>query len=386
MTEIARLAAILRGEACDISDALVDAAEAEGLAPLVAASAAAAMATASVSARLRRIATDGEALSMARARELRRVLESLGAAGLRPVVIKGAHLGHTLYASPALRPRTDTDLSLEQHDHDRAAGVLRDLGYRRLVHVRGSVILGQCHFEHVDGAGVGHAIDLHWRLAAPLILRDVRSPSALLRDAMPIASLGSAARGPSLPDALIIACVHLMAHHRDAPRLLWLHDITMLARALGANDVDRFVRTATLDGVRTLCGVALRRAQAFERDAAIDELICRLDGLPVCAEPSARILQTRRKVDELWLDVRAARGWRERWLFLKEHAWPDADYMRATHGAGGSLAAAYARRLFFGAGRWMRPTSAIDRTAAPAAPPEGSAAASGLRTASRTTR
>ena len=386
MTEIARLAAILRGETYDISDALVDAAEAEGLAPMVAASAATAVATPSVSARLRRIVADSEALSMARARELRRVLESLAAAGLRPVVIKGAHLGHTIYASPALRPRTDTDLSLEQHDHDRAADVLGGLGYRRLVHVRGSLILGQCHFEHVDGAGVGHAIDLHWRLAAPLILRDVRAPSALLRDAMPIPSLGSAARGPSLSDALIIACVHLTAHHRDAPRLLWLHDIAVLARALDANGVDRFVRTAAADGVRALCGVALRHAQAFERDAAVDELIRRLDGLPACEEPSARILRTNRKVEELWLDVRTARGWRERLLLLKEHAWPDADYMRATHGAGGSLAAAYARRLFFGAGRWMRPTSAIDRTAAPAAPPAGSAAGSGLPTASRTTR
>jgi len=386
MTGTEPLAAILRGDACEMTDALVDTAEAEGLAPLVAGSHAATSAQSSLSGRLRRILADAEALSMARTRELRRVLESLAAAGLRPLVIKGAHLAHTIYATAALRPRADTDLSVEHHDHDRAADVLIGLGYRRLVHVRGSLILGQCHFEYVDRAGVGHAIDLHWRLAAPLILRDVRAPAAMLPNATPIASLGSAARGPSLPDALIVACVHLVAHHRDTPRLLWLYDIVMLASALDANGTELFVRTVEAEKVRTLCSVALRRAHEFMRDARVEALIGRLDALPAGDEPSARLLDTSRKAEELWLDLRAARGWSERLLLLKEHLWPDADYMRATHGAGGSLAAAYTRRVLFGARRWMRPTSPSDRMAAPAAPPVDSAAGSGLRSASRTSR
>ena len=376
MTQIAHLAAILRGEACEITDAVVSVAEAEGVAPLVAVSPAAAAAPSSVSSRLRRILADAEALSMVRTRELRRVLDALAAAQLSPVVIKGAHLAHAIYASPALRPRTDTDLSIEQHDHARAADVLGDLGYRRLVHVRGSLILGQCHFECVDRTGIEHAIDLHWRVSAPLVLRDVRPPAALLADATPIPALGPAGRGPALHDALLIACVHLIAHHRDTPRFLWLHEIAAIARALDADGVERFARTAQAEAVRGICGVALRRAHDVTNDTSLAGVIARLDAMSASDEPSARLLTTSRKAGELWLDLRAARGWSERLTLVKEHAWPDADYMRATHAADGSLPAAYARRAFRGALRWLRPTSPSGRTAAPGAPLAGSAAGS----------
>ena len=384
MTGTEVLAAILRGEILEISDALVTAADDHGVAALIAASPAAAVAPPSIASRLRRILADAEALSMLRTRELRRVLEALASAGLRPVVIKGAHLAHAIYASPALRPRTDTDLAIDQPDHERAAQVLGALGYRRLVHVRGTLILGQCHFDYVDGAGVEHAIDLHWRVAAPLVLRDVRTPAALLRDAVPIPALGGAAYGPALPDALLIACVHLVAHHRETPRLLWLHDIASLSRALDANGVHQFVRTAEAERVRSICAAALRRAGEFSGDASLAGLIDRLDAVPASDEPSARLLNTNRKADELWLDLRAARGWSERFVLVKEHAWPDADYMRATHGEAAWLPLAYARRALGGALRWMRPTSPSDRTAAPGGPPAGSAAASVLPPAART--
>jgi hypothetical protein len=378
------LAAILRGEIQEISDALVTAADDQGLAALVAASPSGAVAPATIASRLRRILADAEALSMLRTRELRRVLDALASAGLKAVVIKGAHLAHAIYSSPALRPRTDTDLAIDQRDHERAAQALHALGYRRIVHVRGSLILGQCHFESVDATGVEHAIDLHWRVAAPLVLRDVRTPSALLRDAVPIAALGSAAIGPALHDALIIACVHLVAHHREMPRLLWLHDIALLARALDAGAAERFALIAQLERVRALCGVALRRAHEFSPDEALAGVIARLDALPAREEPSARLLETNRKAGELWLDLRAARSWDERLVLVKEHAWPDVDYMRATHGQAW-LPFAYARRAFRGALRWMQPTSPSDRTAGPGAPPAGSAAASALPPDGRTT-
>jgi hypothetical protein len=58
-------------------------------------------------------------------------------------VIKGAHLAHTIYPSPYLRPRRDTDLVITQNEESTMAGLLEAAGYRRLDHVRGRLVLGQ---------------------------------------------------------------------------------------------------------------------------------------------------------------------------------------------------------------------------------------------------
>src|SRR4051812_27391427 len=45
-----------------------------------------------------------------RERELRRLLGSLAAAGVKALLLKGAGLAHTVYRAPYLRPRTDIDM------------------------------------------------------------------------------------------------------------------------------------------------------------------------------------------------------------------------------------------------------------------------------------
>ena len=53
---------------------------------------------------------DDVAVELARKYELVRVLESLAQSGIAPLLLKGAALAYSLYPSPALRPRADTDL------------------------------------------------------------------------------------------------------------------------------------------------------------------------------------------------------------------------------------------------------------------------------------
>jgi hypothetical protein len=262
--------------------------------------------------------------------------------------------------------------------------VLQALGYSRPVHVRGTLILGQCPFDYADASGVDHAVDLHWRLAAPLVFREVLPADALIAEAVPIAALGPAAFGPSLAHALAVACVHLIGHHRDAPSLLWLYEIAALARALDERQSAPFLETAASAGIRSVCRSALGAAREHFDDARLEALI---GALPIDdREPSARLIDAASTMDELRLDLRVARGWGERITLLREHLWPDAEYMRAREGTQGWLPLRYARRAVTGASRWMRPKTRFDRTAAPAAPPADSAAASGLRPSSRTTR
>ncbi len=350
------LAAALRGDAIVVSDHLVDMAEAHGVEALVARAPAAASAAPAVARRLKALLAGYEVLSTVRDRELARVLDRLADGGVSPIVIKGAHLAHTIYASPALRPREDTDLIVPEAAQAATASVLERAGYHRQVHVRGALILGQCHFHRTDSLGIVHALDVHWRLAAPLVFRRVLPVERLRLSRVPIPALGPHAWGPGRPHALIIACVHLVAHHRADPVLLWLFDIARLAEMFDEGEAAAFLEAAAAGGISIVCAAALDRARRYFDGPAIEALAARAHAQgDRRAEPSARLLTAARPIDDMWLDLRVSDGWGERMALLREHVWPDAAYMRATTAKTGWLPVAYARRAIRGARKWIAP-------------------------------
>lgn len=294
-----------------------------------------------------------EAVAAAQDRELTRVLAHLAAGGVSPILIKGAHLAHAIYPSAASRPRGDTDMVIAAEEEPLLASLLQGAGYRRMVHVRGTLILGQCHFLRTDDLGLVHALDVHWRVAAPLVFRHVLPAAVLRASRVAIPSLGPHAWGPSRPHALLVACVHLVAHHRAEPILLWLDDIARLVDGLGDDDVNVFLDTAEAAGILSVCAAALDRAQGSFDGPAIGSLAekARARGAGR-AEPSARLLRATRPIDDAWLDLRTAESWRERVTLLREHLLPDPEYMRATSAPGGWLPLAYARRAAFGIRKW----------------------------------
>jgi Uncharacterised nucleotidyltransferase len=393
LSAVDALAAAVRGEPLPpgfaVSDHLVDEAVSHGVAALFARTPAAASAPPAVASRLHGIVAGYEALLAVRDCELARVLAHLASGGVSPVVIKGAHLAHTIYAAPVLRPRGDTDLVIAWEEQAAVAGLLETAGYRRKVHVRGTLILGQCHFQRTDRAGIVHALDVHWRLAAPLVFRRVLPAAALRASRVPIPALGPHAWGPGRAHALLIACVHLVAHHRLSPVLLWLHDIARLAEAFDDREAGAFLDGAAGAGISTVCASALDRARRYFDGPAIGALALAAHAQSVPAEePSARVLRASRPLDGLWLDLRSCDGWRERFTLLREHVCPDPEYMRATTAPAGSLPLAYVRRAIAGFGKWVErdPSGGDRRTEVPGAPTADSGAASALPCSAKTTR
>ena len=361
MTPLESLAAALRGESPAVSSELVDLAEAHGVDAWLARAPAAASASPALAARLNAMAAARGALAVAQDRELTRLLAHLASGGVSPIVVKGAYLAHAIYPLPALRPRRDTDLVIAADELDILASLLDRAGYQRLVHVRGTLILGQCHFQRTDGLGVTHALDVHWRVAAPLVFRHVLPASALRVSRVPIPALGPYAWGPSRPHALLIACVHLVAHHRAQPILLWLHDIARLVDAFDDADRTVFLETAEAVGILSVCAAALDRALRHVDGPALAALAARTRHRSAArVEPSARLLTATRPIEDVWLDLRTAEGWRERVTLLREHLWPHPDYMRATQADSRWLSLAYLRRALFGAWKWISP-AVVDR-------------------------
>jgi len=288
--------------------------------------------------------------------ELRAVLRSLAAAGVRPILIKGAAIAHTHYPRPELRTRWDTDLMIPASARDTVVHALAGLGYRRMMEAGGDLAIGQFHLDRFDANGMFHALDVHWRLSNVRVFADVLSYEELARDAVPLPALGPDAWGPSPAHALLIACVHRVAHHADTNDLLWLFDVHLLARAFSPAGRESFTALATARQMRAVCARTLGLAQ--EAFGGLDDTwIASMSASDGTSEPAAGFLGGGlRPVDILRADLAATRGWGTRVALLREHLFPPAAFMSRRYGVHTRFALPwlYVHRIVTGLPKWFR--------------------------------
>ena len=297
------------------------------------------------------------ALELAQRVELQRVVAETRRRGLDVLLMKGASLAYDVYPDPAWRVRSDVDMFVRASDRARIRSCLDDLGYVCEPEVSGRFVAYQFHSQRVDGHGIRHLCDVHWKIANPQRFANAVGFDELAQAAMPLPLLGPDARGLGRTHALWLACVHRAAHHYDQESLVWLYDVHLLMNALDAEGVARFVRLAERTGVRRICLRALTLARVRFGTEIPPATIAALEAAPE-DEPSTMFLGPAvRKFDVLLDDVRALPGWRARLTLLKEHLFPDAAYMRRTYAIGSShpIAWLYLRRIVTGAAGWFRP-------------------------------
>ncbi len=265
--------------------------------------------------------------------ELQRVLPALAAQGVQPLLLKGTPLAYTHYPTPALRPRADVDLLIPPDHFERAAAALEALGYHRLNAIQGKLVSRQNTFLRFGDRGVQHVLDVHWKISNAPMFVDTLVYAEMLARARPILELGEHARAPAAPHALLLACVHRVAHHRDTERLIWLYDIHLLARGLSPGEWSFFLDLATVRKVRAICIDALRLARdCFSTPLPASVLASADKG--TATESSARYLTLTRArgLRYLLLDLQALAGWRAKLRLLREHAVPTPDYMLRRYG------------------------------------------------------
>ena len=294
--------------------------------------------------------------------ELRRVLHRLGHIDL--LLLKGVGLAHTIYPAPHLRRRIDVDLFVRP---DAVAAVHQALvacGYAR----RPAAALADSErsYEHVDAGEFHDNIDLHWAVANPHPFADVLPFDEAWRSSVAVAALGPTVRTLGHADALLLACIHRVAHHNDSPCLLWLWDIHLLSSRLTTEEWEALVRAAQGTGMRavTIRGLELAhdRFGAPVPAGVIDRLA------PAGRkEPAARFVRGLRLAEIALTDLAARRSWRNRLAFLWENLFPARTHMRATYERCPTvlLPIAYLHRIVRGAPKWFRrPTTAETNTPA----------------------
>ena len=286
--------------------------------------------------------------------EIRAICDGAHRGGIALVLIKGAALAYTHYAAPHLRPRDDIDVLVRREELDRVALMLTSLGYEREPDGDGELWTGQRHYVKTTPSGVAR-VDVHWRAANPRAFSQSLPFEDVWARVVPIPALGPHARTLSPPDALLLACLHRVAHHRDRIELLWLWDIHLLASCLQDRELEIFRSSAVQAGTALICARGLRLAHEYFRTVVPAGLLADLEA--PSDEPSAAFLgAAMRPFDVARADLEALATWRERAGLLREHLFPPAAYMRQRFPRWPAvlLPLAYVHRIVQGAPRWMR--------------------------------
>lgn len=166
-----------------------------------------------------------------RRNQLQQVLATLKQEKVEPILLKGAALAETDYARPELRPSIDIDVLVPPADYAVSREALCRSGYKAHRGERPRPMEWNCSEELIPPPGSRHiSVELHWSL----------SPYAQVIREVDVQPLFARARLVSQPfysfhilntaDTLVHLCLHLLYKHPHLIRLIWLHDIHLLAQ------------------------------------------------------------------------------------------------------------------------------------------------------------
>jgi Uncharacterised nucleotidyltransferase len=265
---------------------------------------------------------------------LNKALAALAAEGIVPLLFKGTAVAYSIYANPVWRTRADTDMLIMPDKLASATRALVDLGYQFLP-ISAELVFYQMTFSLYVAEGVEHQIDLHWQISNSEMLSSLFSYRELGARATALAALSPLAQAVSLPDALLIACMH-SAVHDEAPytvndqtyqtgaRLIWLYDIHLLATMLSEEQWQEVYKHAREKGLGLICVQLLQQVQHSFRTALPENWqTCLTQGSSHRASHYLRA----RGASRLWLDFWACRNRQSRAAFIGNLLFPPKVYM-----------------------------------------------------------
>jgi hypothetical protein len=285
-------------------------------------------------------------------------------AGIVTAVLKGTALACSVYPSPALRPRGDTDLLADAEQVEPVHAILRRHGFERTADSFADSSAGVARQEcwETRVGDTAQTIDLHWGLMNAWTLSSLLPTSEVLADSLPLPGLSPNARRIANEAALYHACIHRAVHvhspyhvgaqsYFGGDRLIWLYDMHLLVPQMTSADWARLVDRCRKDDTADLCLEALERAAARLDTPVPPDVLQALRALPSKGRVSGHLLQaspSRQFLTDL-MHVPGAGG---KLRLIRMRLLPPEAFMRARYPAQASwpLWALYLRRIV----RWLR--------------------------------
>lgn len=334
---------------------LLRAASAEHIVPLVAR---ALQLTAPGSPHASLMRAEAAAWTLREAAERRALGEFLDAApGVPLLFFKGASTAYTLYHPPSLRMKDDWDVFVAPGAEAAAAAALVRAGFHLDPTAKpGRVRVRQrCYRRDVPGSQC--IVDLHLRALNPPALAERISFADLEARSVALPALHASARGVRDDAALVLACVHRLAHHSGEPRLAWDWDVLLLLRDAPGSTLAEVATIARTWGAGRFVAAEVRRVAARFGEPLSEawrSVVETLEREP--ARDAGFVRMDRTRAQEFALDWRVL-GWRDRASLVRETLTPATAFLRASTGSRLPLPLLYVRRLVRGARAWFRRAS-----------------------------
>lgn len=272
------------------------------------------------------------------------------------LLFKGMDLARRVYPEPGLRPRCDADLLVNPNSFVDLASRLVDRGYQRQTAIDAPLISRQSCFVRNTASGSAIALDVHWSFSNRPALQQALPIDAVMNRAIAAPPPLDAFKVPDLMDALLIACIHRIAHHRRDRRAVWLLDLHFLWLALSDKQRKKFADHALSSGVGALCAEGLSGANRYFCTGVPDPVISALRHNQGSERAAILLDAAHNRWEDFKFDFGSLSGLRSKAAFLRQHLFPDRQYMRqrfATH-PGQSLAPLYLSRIAKGVGKLLR--------------------------------
>lgn len=185
----------------------------------------------------------GQARYLTMERQLSDILDAFVAENISALVIKGPALALTLYPSPAARPCSDIDLLVRPDEYLKARSVLDRIGYRcgyrRFENFR--ELFNSEPFSHRTDSTKPYEVDLHWNIFQYHGLKRGNDADEFFDRKITVETPRLTFHTLGTVDALIQAAFHLVLHHPESLRLIWISDIALLCQKLvGRKDWEDF--------------------------------------------------------------------------------------------------------------------------------------------------
>jgi hypothetical protein len=271
--------------------------------------------------------------------ELRKLLDAFAAAGIRPLLMKGAALARSHYPESSCRPRCDTDLFFAAEQISAAKKLLDVLGYSFPNAVSGELVSSQQSAYRPLSSRLSCVLDMHWKINNLPLLGDAFDYGAAQSLAQPLPALGANAFALCPAHALLLACLHRAGHLRETfvlhgktvsqgDRLIWLYDIHLLLSAMTEAETAEFIALARKRNMRAICRDAIERTRQCFATNVSGDLAAALS-TDAETEPSARYLSSisRSRLANTLFDMGLVSGFAGRLRLLREHLLPPAEYM-----------------------------------------------------------
>ena len=266
--------------------------------------------------------------------DLRQVLAALAGRGVEILILKGSALAYDIYEEPELRPRGDTDLLIRPEALPEAREVFTGLGFRETPGSGDEHGVRQAMFTRG-----GHTYDVHWAIANTPVLAGALTFDELFARSIALPRVSPHARGLCRVDALLLACIHRVAHHHDSERLIWLCDIALLRDRMTAGEHAEFWRLAAERRIVGICARSvdladdwMSRPPRHRAEEFLTENEMRRD------EPSLGLMNRRITRGRVLAANLRALPWGSRARRLWQLAFPPAAFMERSFGTRSRMA------------------------------------------------